>query len=236
MLYRESINAVRWVGGPDIELVSMATNSKIVPRFSMLDSSKLGTCSSMKVISLGVTGDDQCLIFEDCPNSKTVSVVLYASNKQLSEEIDRSFHDAICVVRNMIKHPKVLYGGASSEFRAAQHIKDLIDNRQTFQNTEQEVCGRAFAAALSKLGLYLAENAPGQESALDHVARVQAAIKQCNNSEWIGIDALGNGCNDMKQSRVLENARQKLQQLKLSSELVRQFIKIDSIRTVDYGQ
>ena len=36
LLIKNSLNAVRWISGTDIELLAMATGAKIVPRFEEL--------------------------------------------------------------------------------------------------------------------------------------------------------------------------------------------------------
>ena len=42
LLLQNELPAVRWVGGPEIELIAIATNGRIVPRFEDLTASKLG--------------------------------------------------------------------------------------------------------------------------------------------------------------------------------------------------
>merc|ERR1712170_77959 len=43
LLLQRELPAVRWVGGPEIELIAIATGGRIVPRFQELSSDKLGT-------------------------------------------------------------------------------------------------------------------------------------------------------------------------------------------------
>lgn len=42
LLLQNELPAVRWVGGPEMELIAIATNGRIVPRFEDLTSAKLG--------------------------------------------------------------------------------------------------------------------------------------------------------------------------------------------------
>ncbi len=46
----QGLPAVRWVGGVEIELLAMATGSRIVPRFSELTQEKLGFAKSVKEV------------------------------------------------------------------------------------------------------------------------------------------------------------------------------------------
>jgi hypothetical protein len=53
LLLQNNLPAVRWVGGPEIELIAIATNGRIVPRFEDLTAEKLGHAGSVReVVSL----------------------------------------------------------------------------------------------------------------------------------------------------------------------------------------
>ena len=83
LLYHHNLPAVRWVGGPDIELIAIATNGRIVPRFSELNSGKLGTAGLVREIQVG-TGRDHFLCIEECPNSRAVTVFIRGSTQTVS--------------------------------------------------------------------------------------------------------------------------------------------------------
>lgn len=40
------------------------------------------------------------------------------------EEAKRSLHDALCVVRNLIKCPRIVYGGGAAEIACSLAIND----------------------------------------------------------------------------------------------------------------
>lgn len=44
------------------------------------------------------------------------------------DEAKRSLHDSLCVVRNLIKCPKIVYGGGSAEIACALAINDAADS------------------------------------------------------------------------------------------------------------
>ena len=53
-----------------------------------------------------------------CPNlGKTVSILLRGSNGLVLEEADRSLHDALCVVRALVKKRSLVPGGACVHYR-----------------------------------------------------------------------------------------------------------------------
>merc|ERR1711997_340082 len=57
LLLQRDLPAVRWVGGPEIELIAIATGGRIVPRFQELSSDKLGTAGKVREMSFGTTKD-----------------------------------------------------------------------------------------------------------------------------------------------------------------------------------
>lgn len=99
--------AIRWVGGVEIELLAIATGARIVPRFEELSADKLGVAKFVKQVTLGTTTDKMIQISE-CKNSKAVTIVVRGANRIIVEEAQRCIHDALCVVRNLIKDPKIV--------------------------------------------------------------------------------------------------------------------------------
>ena len=74
--------AVRWVGGPEIELIAIATNGRIVPRFEDLSTEKLGTAGVVRELTFGTTRD-KMLVIEECANTRAVTVFVRGSNKMV---------------------------------------------------------------------------------------------------------------------------------------------------------
>merc|ERR1711997_401460 len=114
LLLQNELPAVRWVGGPEIELIAIATGGRIVPRFQELSADKLGTAGKVREMSFGTT-KDKMLVIEECANSKAVTIFLRGGTKMIIEEAKRSMHDALCVVRNLVRDNRVVYGGGAAE-------------------------------------------------------------------------------------------------------------------------
>eukprot|EP00494_Astrolonche_serrata_P034474 UN34743 len=153
LLLQNNLPAVRWVGGVELELLAIATGARIVPRFEELTKEKLGTCGLIKTLEFGTT-KDKMLVVEDCPHSEAVTIFIRGGNNQVVEEAQRSLHDALCVVRNLIKDNRVVYGGASAEINCAQKIFDAANKVAGVD----QYCYRAFGNALESIAIALAEN------------------------------------------------------------------------------
>ena len=82
-------------------------------------------------------------VVEDCGNSKAVTIFLRGGNQMVIDEAGRSIHDALCVVRNLIKNNRVVCGGASAEIFWARIIRQEANNvnlQSPFLFTKLNVC------------------------------------------------------------------------------------------------
>lgn len=114
LLYRNELPAVRWVGGVELELIAIATGGRIIPRFEEITPEKLGTCGTVREITFGTT-KDKMLCIEDCPNTHAVTIFVRGGNTMIIEEAKRAIHDTLCMVRNLIRDNRIVYGGGAAE-------------------------------------------------------------------------------------------------------------------------
>jgi len=124
--------AVRWVSGTDIELIAVATGGRIVPRFEELENVKLGEAKFVREIQFG-TSNERMLVIEDCKESKAVTILIRGGSNMIVAEAKRSIHDANCVVRNLIKCPRIVYGGGSCELACSIKVSDEADKISTVE-------------------------------------------------------------------------------------------------------
>lgn len=127
LLLQNKLPAVRWVSGTDIELLAMATGARIVPRFEEISPEKLGKAGTVREMTFGTTSD-RILLLENCASTKSITILIRGGNNMIVEEAKRSLHDALCVVRNLIKDPRVVYGGGSCELSCAIELAKYSDN------------------------------------------------------------------------------------------------------------
>merc|ERR1719453_1740204 len=221
LLMQEQLPAVRWVGGVELELIAIATNARIVPRFSELTADKLGTAGRVHEESFGTT-HDRMVVIEDCPNSKAVTVFVRGGNRMIIDEAKRSLHDAICVVRNFVRSNRIVYGGGAAELTCSLKIFEESDK----VGTTEQYAMRAFSEALEMTPCALAEN-----SGLNPIEEVAAvkAMQVREGKSCLGIDCMHKGTNDMKEQKVFETLIGKQQQMLLATQVVRMILKIDDV-------
>ncbi|RIB13646.1 chaperonin Cpn60/TCP-1 family [Gigaspora rosea] len=221
LLMQNNLPAVRWVGGPEIELIAIATNGRIVPRFEDLRPEKLGAAGLVREISFGTT-KDRMLVIEECSNSRAVTVFIRGSNKMIVDEAKRATHDALCVVRNLVRDNRVVYGGGAAEISCSLAVSKAADQ---ISSIEQHAI-RAFAYALDAIPMALAENSG--LSPIETLADIKSRQVTENNSR-LGIDCTMTGSNDMKEQFVYDPLISKRQQYLLATQLVKMILKIDDV-------
>ncbi len=166
MLMHNQLPAVRWVGGLEIELIAIATGGRIIPRFEEITPEKLGKAGCIKEMSFG-TSNDKVILIQDCHNSKAVTVLVRGGSRTICDEAKRCLHDALCVVRNMIKNNLVVGGGGATELACAIEVAKAAD---LIKGVEQYAV-RAFADALEEIPLALAENSG--YNPIDYVSKIK---------------------------------------------------------------
>lgn len=221
LLLQNQLPAVRWVGGVELELIAIATGARIVPRFSELSAAKLGTAGRVREVTFGTT-KERMLVIEDCKCSNAVTVLIRGGNKMIVEEAKRSLHDAMCVVRNLIRDNRVVYGGGSAEIACSLAVSAFAD---TVPGIEQYAI-RAFADALDDIPMALAEN-----SGLSPIVEVTAikARQLAEGNPRLGVDCNQTGSNDMRDQLVFETLIGKQQQIQLATQVVKMILKIDDV-------
>lgn len=223
LLLQKELPAVRWVGGPEIELIAIATGGRIVPRFEELTPEKLGSAGLVRELVFGTT-KERMLVIEECKNSRAVTIFIRGGNKMIVDEAKRSLHDALCVVRNLVQDNRVVYGGGASEISCAIAVSQEADKISTLE----QYAFRAFADALEMIPLSLAENSG--LSNMETLTEVKARqVKEKNPA--LGIDCMLKGTADMKTQHVIETLHSKKQQIVLATQMVKMILKIDDIRS-----
>jgi T-complex protein 1 subunit epsilon len=221
LLLQAGLPSVRWVGGVEIELIAIATGGRIVPRFEDLTPDKLGSAGVVREVDFG-TDADRMLIIEGCPNTRAVTVFVRGGNTMIVDEAKRSLHDAMCVVRNLIKDNRIVFGGGAAEIACGIEI---VKEANKVEGIDQYAM-RAFADALDAIPMALARNS-GMES-VQSLSEARAEQLATGNFA-LGIDCSQAGTNDMRKQGVFETLIGKQQQLLLATQLVKMILKIDDV-------
>lgn len=106
----------------DIDFICKTVQAVPVPHIDQFTKEKLGTAGLVEESS-GGSGTKKIIKVTQCPaQNKTVSILVRGSNQLVLEEAERSLHDALCVVRALVKKRSLVPGGAAVEMEVSQKL------------------------------------------------------------------------------------------------------------------
>ena len=217
-LAKEGIMAVRRIKKSDVERVHETTGATIVSNIQNLTAADLGKA---KIIEQRDVGDDKMLFIEGTPKTSVVTLLVRGGTDHIVDEVDRALNDALYVVRDVVMHPYVTYGGGAL---AAEMAKQLRDYSSTLEGREQYAVN-AFADAIESLPNTLADN--GGFDPIDILVSLRKAHTE--GKVFHGIDYTKGKVGDMKAARVVEAAVVNRQIVMSAAEAAQMILKIDDV-------
>lgn len=219
-LAKKNILVVKDVERDTVDFISRTTGLVPVASVEQFTAEKLGNAKMVvddrACRSVRITGCE-----EQADGNRTVSVLVRGSNKLIVDEAERSFHDALCVVRSLVKKRSLVPGGAAVETEIAQKL--TVYSREIFGI--DSYCVKAFAQALEIIPYTLAENA-GLDPIKFTTELRNAHTKGKKNS---GINVKKNKVSDMLDLKVVQPSLVSVSAITLATECVRMILKIDDI-------
>ncbi len=220
-LAKYGIMAVRRVKESDMIKLGKATGGRVISNLDDLTEKDLGTADlahQKKVES------DKWVFVEGCKNPQSVTLLIRGGSQRVIDEVDRSIHDSLMVVKDVIEKPEIVAGGGAPESYAASQLKEWADS---FDGREQ-LAIKKYAEALEIIPLTIAENA-GMDP-IDTMATLRA--KQNQGRKWTGIDARNTRIADMLSIDVVEPLAVKEQIIKSATEAACMILRIDDVISV----
>jgi T-complex protein 1 subunit delta len=219
-LAKAKILVIKDVEREDVEFICKTLNCKPIAHIDSFTPEKLGTAAKCEEVTL--SEGSKIIEITGVPNeAKTVSILCRGSNQLVLDETERSLHDALCVVRSIIKRKAMVPGGSAPETEIAVKLAELANKTQGFKS----YCLKAFADALEVIPYTLAENA-----GLKPVEIVtELRNKHKNGDKFAGINVKKGIISNMFDEKVIQPSLVTISALKLATEVVRMILKIDDI-------
>ncbi len=217
-LAKNGILAVRRIKKSDVERLHRTTGATIVSKIQNLTKEDLGKA---KLVEQRKVADDKMLFVEGTPKSSAVTLLVRGGTDHIVDEVDRALNDALYVVRDVVMHPYVTYGGGSLAAEIARQLRGFAD---TLEGREQYAVN-AFADAIESLPSTLAENA-GLDP-IDVLVSLRSAHTEGKVTHGINIDK--GKVDDMKKARVVESALVNRQIVMSAAEAAQMILKIDDV-------
>jgi thermosome len=217
-LAKAGILAIQHVNGSDMEKLSKATGANIVTTPSELEGSDLGMARSIEVMKIE---DKEMTFIIGCQNPRAVSILIRGGTKHVVDEVDRSFDDALNVVRLAVQDEAMVTGGGSTAVEVAMALKRYADS----VSGREQLAIHAFASALEVVPTILASNA-----GLDPM-NVLIAMRKAHQAgnRFAGLNVFTGKIVDMRKENVLEPLRVSKQIMTSAAETAMMIIRIDDV-------
>ena len=217
-LSRKGILAVQRAKESDMKKLAKATGGKLVINIEGLLKSDLGFA---EVVEERKIGDDKMTFIEGCKNPHSVAILIRGADKRFIDEAERSIHDALCVVRDVVQEPKIVAGGGAPEMEIARALRSYAE---TLPGREQ-LAIRSFGEAMEIVPLTLGENAG--LGPIDLLLELRTRHER--GEKWAGVDVFEGKIKDMRDLGVYEPLAVKKQTIKSATEAATMILRVDDV-------
>jgi chaperonin GroEL (HSP60 family) len=217
-LARKGISAIRRAKKSDMEKLGRATGGKVVTSLEDITKKDIGYAELVEERKIG---DDKMTFIEGCKNPRSVAILIRGGTERIVDEAERSIHDALCVVRDVVQEPKIVAGGGAPELEVARVLREYAD---TLLGREA-LAVQQYAEALEAVPTTLSDNA-GLDP-IDIISELRARHEK--GEVWAGVDVHEGKVKDMEKLEVYEPLAVKKQVIKSATEAATMILKIDDI-------
>lgn len=211
----------------EVEFLSKSLNCRPISDIETFSEEKLGQASLVEEVNrdggrwVEVSG---IVVSKDTSTitNNTASIIVRGSNLLVLDEVERSLHDAISVVRCLVRCPSLIAGGGAPETKMAIGLGTFAER----QSSSHALAIREFGESLLTIPTILAENAGLPPVAVVTLLRNLHSSSPSGN--W-GINVRKGSVTDMFEEGVLQPLLVSISSIELATETVIMILKIDDI-------
>ena len=223
-LSKHGVLAVRRVKESDMTKLAKATGGRISTNLDDISADDLG---SAEIVQQKKVESDKWVFIEGCKNPRSVTVLIRGGSQRVVDEVDRSLHDALMVVKDVVEKPSIVAGGGSPEAYLAAELNEWSSNSEG----REQLAIKQYAEAFEAIPLTIAENA-GMDP-IDTIITLRA--NQSNGKQTVGINAKESKIGDMFRLDIVEPLAVKEQIIKSATEAACMILRIDDVIAVSGG-
>lgn len=224
--------AVRRVLKEDLKRIAKATGGQVVVTMTDMegeeafDASCLGECAE---VSEERVGDGELIYFRGCKTGQACTVVLRGANELMLEEMDRSLHDCLCVIKRIMESNTLVAGGGTVESALSIYLYGVASSL----GSKEQMAVAEFAEALLVIPRTLAINAA--QDATELVAQLRAyhntsqKVAGKEHLRFMGLDLVNGKVRDSIAAGVVEPAISKIKSLRFATEAAISILRIDDM-------
>jgi len=223
-LSKHGVLAVRRVKESDMTKLAKATGGRISTNLDDISADDLG---SAEIVQQKKVESDKWVFIEGCKNPRSVTVLIRGGSQRVVDEVDRSIHDSLMVVKDVVEKPSIVAGGGSPEAYLAAELNEWASSSEG----REQLAIKQYAEAFESIPLTIAENA-GMDP-IDTIITLRA--NQSNGKQTVGINAKESKIGDMFRLDIVEPLVVKEQIIKSATEVACMILRIDDVIAVSGG-
>jgi len=223
-LSKHGILSVRRVKESDMTKLAKATSGRISTNLDDISANDLG---SAEIVQQKKVESDKWVFIEGCKNPRSVTVLIRGGSQRVVDEVDRSIHDALMVVKDVVEKPSIVAGGGSPEAYLSTELNEWAGS----YDGREQLAMKQYAEALETIPLTIAENA-GMDP-IDTIIALRA--NQSSGRQTMGINAKEGKIGNMFSLDIVEPLAVKEQIIKSATEAACMILRIDDVIAVSGG-
>ncbi|RDJ31298.1 MAG: thermosome subunit [Crenarchaeota archaeon] len=217
-LAKAGIMAVRRIKESDMTKLAKATGARVVTNINELSEKDLGHAN---LVDERQVESDKWVFIEGCKNPKAVTILARGGSQRVVDEVERSIHDALMSVKDVVEYPYVLVGGGAAEAHVANKLREWTNSL----DGRPQLAAQRFAEGIETIPLVLAENA-GMDP-LD--TQVQLRARSSKGKASFGIDVINTKVADLESENIFEPLAVKEQVINAATEAACMILRIDDV-------
>lgn len=224
--------AVRRCKKTDLKRIAKATGATFLSSMANLEGEESFEASSFgeaAEVSQERICDEELILIKGTKARTAASIILRGPNDFYCDEMERSVHDALCVVKRVLESKSLVVGGGAVEVA----LSIYLENFATSLSSREQLAIAEFARSLLVIPKTLTVNAA--KDATDLVAKLRSYHNSSQskaehaNFKWIGLDLFEGVVRDNRQAGVFEPAMSKIKSLKFATEAAITILRIDDM-------
>jgi len=223
-LSKHGVLAVRRVKESDMTKLAKATGGRISTNLDDISADDLG---SAEIVQQKKVESDKWVFIEGCKNPRSVTVLIRGGSQRVVDEVDRSIHDSLMVVKDVVEKPSIVAGGGSPEAYLAAELNEWSSSSEG----REQLAIKQYAEAFESIPLTIAENA-GMDP-IDTIITLRA--NQSSGKQTVGINAKESKIGNMLSLDIVEPLVVKEQIIKSATEAACMILRIDDVIAVSGG-
>src|SRR5215203_1308108 len=218
-LAKSGILSVRRIKESDMFKLSKATGARLITNLDDLRKEDLGHANLVEERQIE---NDKWVFVEECKNPKSVTILVRGGSQRVVDEVDRSIHDALMSVKDVVEYPYIITGAGAPEAFVSHRLREWTNRL----SGREQLSAEKFIEALESIPLTLAENA-GMDL-IDTKVQLHTKVSTSNKPKY-GIDVVNGKVSDVYVKEIFEPFAVKEQVINAATEASSMILRIDNV-------